>query len=116
MSEDGLLCLGGRLQKSDLNSYEKHPLILPSKSRFSQLLIMRELQRLHHAGVCETLTQIRETYWILCERQTFKSCWKKCLICRRFKVRPGNQITALLPEDRIKVKFPFETVGPYLHQ
>ncbi|GFQ86184.1 integrase catalytic domain-containing protein [Trichonephila clavata] len=50
MSEDGLLCLGGRLQKSDFNFYEKHPLILSSKSRFSQLLIMREHQRLHHAG------------------------------------------------------------------
>ncbi|GFR19592.1 integrase catalytic domain-containing protein [Trichonephila clavata] len=49
MSEDGLLCLGGRLQKSGFNFYEKHPLILSSKSRFSQLLIMREHQRLHHA-------------------------------------------------------------------
>ncbi|GFR06845.1 uncharacterized protein TNCT_517001 [Trichonephila clavata] len=39
--------------------------------------------------------------------------WKrvKCLICRRFEVRPGSQITAPLPEDRIKAKFPFETVG-----
>ncbi|GFQ81075.1 integrase catalytic domain-containing protein [Trichonephila clavata] len=52
VSQDGLLCLGGRLQKSDFNFYEKYPLILPFKSRFSQLLIMREHQRLHHAGVC----------------------------------------------------------------
>ncbi|GBN01044.1 hypothetical protein AVEN_261624-1 [Araneus ventricosus] len=29
---------------------EKHPLILPTKSRLSQLLIIREHQRLHHAG------------------------------------------------------------------
>ncbi|GFX38765.1 integrase catalytic domain-containing protein [Trichonephila clavipes] len=57
------------------------------------------------------LTQIRETYWILCGRQTVKSCLKKCLICRRFKVRPGNQITAPLPENRIQAEFPFETVG-----
>ncbi|GFY51954.1 integrase catalytic domain-containing protein [Trichonephila inaurata madagascariensis] len=77
MTKDGLLCLGGRLQKSNFNFYEKHPLILPSKSRFSELLIMKEHQRLYHAGVCETLTQIRETNWILCGRQTVKSCLKK---------------------------------------
>ncbi|GFW57456.1 integrase catalytic domain-containing protein [Trichonephila clavipes] len=111
MTKEGLLCLGGRLQKSNFNFYEKHPLILPSKSRFSELLIVREHQRLHHAGVCETETQIRETYWILCGRQTVKSCLKKCLIYRRFKVRPGNQITAPLPENRIQAENPFETVG-----
>ncbi|GFV38657.1 integrase_H2C2 domain-containing protein [Trichonephila clavipes] len=111
MTKDGLLCLGGRLQKSNFNFYEKHPLILPSKSRFLDLLIVREHQRLHHAGVRENLTQIRETYWIFCGRQTVKSCLKKCLNCRRFKVRPGNQITAPLPENRIQAEFPFETVG-----
>ncbi|GFX27892.1 uncharacterized protein TNCV_3083151 [Trichonephila clavipes] len=68
-------------------------------------------KRLHHAGVCETLTQIRETSWIPCGRQTVKSCLKKGLICRRFKVRHGNQITAPLPENRIQVEFQFETVG-----
>ncbi|GBM80109.1 hypothetical protein AVEN_218273-1 [Araneus ventricosus] len=51
----GLLCLGGRLQKSDFKFYEKHPLIIPTKSRLSQLLTMREHQRLHHSGVSETL-------------------------------------------------------------
>ncbi|GBN84617.1 hypothetical protein AVEN_189050-1 [Araneus ventricosus] len=111
LTEDGLLCLGGRLQKSDFNFHEKHPLILPSKSRFSQLLISREHQRLHHAGVSETLTQIREKFWILCGRQTVKSCLNKCLICRRFKVRRGNQIMAPLPENRIQAIYPFENVG-----
>ncbi|GBN64163.1 hypothetical protein AVEN_215716-1 [Araneus ventricosus] len=51
MTEDGLSCLGGRLQKSDFNFYEKQPLILPARSRLSHLLIMREHQRLHHAGM-----------------------------------------------------------------
>ncbi|GBM58857.1 hypothetical protein AVEN_87150-1 [Araneus ventricosus] len=111
MTEDGLLCLGGRLQKSDFNFHEKHPLILPTKSRLSQLLIIREHQRLHHAGVSETLTQIRENFWILCGRQTVKSCLNKCLICKKFKVRPGNQIMAPLPANRIQASYPFENVG-----
>ncbi|GBN02759.1 hypothetical protein AVEN_65561-1, partial [Araneus ventricosus] len=111
LTEDGLLCLGGRLQKSDFNFHEKHPLILPSKSRFSQLLISREHQRLHHAGVSETLTQIREKFWILCGRQTVKSRLNKCLICRRFEVSRGNQIMAPLPENRIQAIYPFENVG-----
>ncbi|GBN01610.1 hypothetical protein AVEN_265912-1 [Araneus ventricosus] len=112
LTEDGLLCLGGRLQKSDFNFHEKDSLILPTKSRLSQLLIMREHhQRLHHAGVSETLTQIRENYWILCGRQTVKSCLNKCLICKKFKVRPGNQIMAPLPANRIQKRYPFENVG-----
>ncbi|GBL87074.1 hypothetical protein AVEN_218769-1 [Araneus ventricosus] len=96
---------GGRLQKSDFNFYEKHPLILPTESRLSQFLIMREHQRPHHAGVSETLVQIRENYWILCGRQTVKSCLNKCLICKRFKVRPGNQIMAPLPANRIQASY-----------
>ncbi|GFU03599.1 transposable element Tcb2 transposase [Trichonephila clavipes] len=59
MTKDGLLCLGGRLQKSDFNFYEKHPLILPSKSRFSELLIVREHQMLHHAGITTPLPENR---------------------------------------------------------
>ncbi|GFU35575.1 hypothetical protein TNCV_1042221 [Trichonephila clavipes] len=45
------------------------------------------------------------------EDKTVKSGLKECLICRRFKVRPGNQITAPLPENRTQAEFPFETVG-----
>ncbi|GFT44831.1 integrase catalytic domain-containing protein [Trichonephila clavipes] len=55
MTKDGLLFLDGRLQKSDFNFYEKHPLIILSKSRLSEFLIMREHHRLHLTGVCETL-------------------------------------------------------------
>ncbi|GFV14810.1 uncharacterized protein TNCV_4426011 [Trichonephila clavipes] len=34
--------------------------------------------------------------------------WVRCV---QFKVRPGNQITAPLPENRIQAEFSFETVG-----
>jgi hypothetical protein len=111
LSPDGLIHLTGRLQDSKFQYFEKHPWIIPANSRFTELLIMREHQNLCHAGVSDTLTQLRERYWILRGRQTVKSCLNKCLICRRYKVKQGNEITAPLPADRLQAESAFEIVG-----
>ncbi|XP_035222580.1 uncharacterized protein LOC118195385 [Stegodyphus dumicola] len=64
-----------------------------------------------HAGVAETLTQIREKFWILKGRQRVKSNINKCVICYRFKAKPLSQDIAPLPIERITEANPFEVVG-----
>ncbi|XP_035206536.1 uncharacterized protein LOC118181490, partial [Stegodyphus dumicola] len=64
-----------------------------------------------HAGVAETLTQIRENFWILKDRQRVKSNINKCVICYRFKAKPLSQDIAPLPIERITEANPFEVVG-----
>lgn len=64
-----------------------------------------------HSGVRDTLVRVRERYWILCARQLVKSTVADCTICKRFKAKAGQQITAPLPKDRITESPPFEDTG-----
>ncbi|XP_035208240.1 uncharacterized protein LOC118182962 [Stegodyphus dumicola] len=107
MTAEGLICLGSRLQNSDFLFQEKHPWIIPKKSRFTKLLIKREHENLLHASA-DTLIQTRESYWIIRGRQAVKSCLNKCFVGRKFKAEKGIQVIAPLPADRIHAANPFE--------
>ncbi|GBM30585.1 hypothetical protein AVEN_27619-1 [Araneus ventricosus] len=74
LDSNGILRVTGRLGKSThLSTFEKHPIILPSKTKLTELLIWDSHKRVFHSGVSHTLVQVREKYWILKSRQTIKS-------------------------------------------
>ncbi|GFT12024.1 integrase catalytic domain-containing protein [Trichonephila clavipes] len=64
LDENNLLRLTGRLLEADLCFGEKHPVILPRRCKFTELLVIREHERIGHCGVSATLTQLRKKYWI----------------------------------------------------
>ncbi|XP_030579763.1 uncharacterized protein LOC115776287 [Archocentrus centrarchus] len=109
--EDGLMCVEGRLQQSDLSFRQQHPWILPAKNKYCELLVQQNHETLMHAGVRDTLVQLRERYWIIKGRQLVKSVLSRCTVCRRFKAKPVQQVTAPLPRDRITESPPFEVTG-----
>ncbi|KAL2076872.1 hypothetical protein ACEWY4_027539 [Coilia grayii] len=111
LDESGLMCVEGRLQQSDFSFHQQHPWILPAKSRFGELLVQHTHQNLMHAGVRDALVQLRDTYWILRGRQLVKGVLSRCCVCRRFKAKPVQQVTAPLPRDRITESPPFEVTG-----
>ncbi|GFT96606.1 integrase catalytic domain-containing protein [Trichonephila clavipes] len=58
---NGVLRVTGRLGKTThLSANEKHLIILPSKSRLTELLIWESHKRVFHSGVSHTLVQVRE--------------------------------------------------------
>ena len=57
LSEE-LICLGSRLENSNFQYLEKHPWIIPGKSKFTDLLILKENKNLHRAVVSDTLSLI----------------------------------------------------------
>ncbi|GFU32840.1 integrase catalytic domain-containing protein [Trichonephila clavipes] len=102
LDDNGVLRVTGRLGKTThLSANEKHPIILPSKARLTELLIWESRKRVFHSGVSHTLVQVREKYWILKARQTIKSLLKRCISCKRFNSNPGSQVTAPLPDIRV---------------
>ena len=111
LDECGLLRIGGRLQETNWSFTQKHPYILPGNDALSELLIRKAHEDVMHSGLQATLNQLRETYWILKSRQMTKSCVKRCLICRRARVKAGQQISAPLPKDRINEAQAFEITG-----
>lgn len=111
LDEYGLLRVGGRLQETNWSFTQKHPYILPGNEVFSELLIRKAHEDVMHSGLQATLNQLRERYWILKSRQMTKNCVKCCLICRRARVKAGQQVSAPLPKERINEAQAFEITG-----
>ncbi|GFY09524.1 integrase catalytic domain-containing protein [Trichonephila clavipes] len=115
------LRIKGRLDESELSLDEKQPIILPSNSKFTELLILYEHTKNFHSGVTTTLVILRRKFWIPKRRQLIKKVIKKDLICRKYSLKPTNQITAQLPKDRLLENPLFEVsgldfVGPILYK
>ncbi|GFQ76371.1 integrase catalytic domain-containing protein [Trichonephila clavata] len=111
LGEDNLLRITGRLLEADLCFGEKHPVILPRHCKFTELLVIREHERIGHCGVSATLTQLRKTYWIPKGRQLVKTIIRIYLICKKYNAKPADQLSGQLPRDRITQSPPFQIVG-----
>ncbi|XP_054706713.1 uncharacterized protein LOC129216520 [Uloborus diversus] len=111
LSEDGILLVGGRLQKSTLSFYEKRPIIVPSKTHFTEIVVRDAHEKVFHSGIAGTLGYLREKYWIVRGRQNVKRIIRKCIICQRFNSRPMQQDIAPLPSARIEKSNPFDVIG-----
>lgn len=88
IDEYGTLQVGGRLQMANLNFDQKHPVILSTCSKFSELNVTRAYNQVMHSGPQDTLAQVREKFRILIERQLTKRMVHACLICHRYKAEP----------------------------
>ncbi|GFX06699.1 integrase catalytic domain-containing protein [Trichonephila clavipes] len=106
-----VLKIKGRLDESELSIDEKQPILLPSNSKFTELLILYEHTKNFHSGVTTTLVMLRRKFWIPKGRQLVKKVIKKCQICRKYSLKPANQVTAQLPKDRLLENPPFEICG-----
>lgn len=111
LDADGIMRVGGRLQYSTEEENAKHPVILSPSHPFTRLLISWEHRRLLHAGVRDTLSQLRERYWIIRGRQAIKSVIRRCLPCQKQSCRAAEEPTAPLPPYRVTQADPFETTG-----
>lgn len=108
---EDILRIGGRLQESDLPFSMKHPILLPNKSHFGDLLIWKCHFAVAHGGVNITLAQLRKKYWLIRGRQRIKTLLGKCVTCKKLKGKAGTEPFAPLPKDRIKVAHPFKVTG-----
>ncbi|GFS81739.1 integrase catalytic domain-containing protein [Trichonephila clavipes] len=111
LNENNLLRLTGRLLEADLCFGEKHPVILPRRCKFTELLVIRKHERIGHCGVPATLTQLWKKYWILKGRQLVKTMIRICLVCKKYSAKLADQLSGQLPRDRITQSPPFQSVG-----
>lgn len=115
----GILRVGGRLKNSDLKYDRKHPILLPAKHCFVDLIINYYHVIFLHAGPQFVLNQIRDKFWIVNGRNEVRKIVRKCLICFRVKPVDINQLMGSLPKPRVVPSRPFyycgvDYAGPYL--
>jgi len=108
----GLIRVGGRLQRSSLPEFSKHPIILPSAHHVTTLIIRHVHAAVGHMGPLHTLAKVREKYWIVKGHATVRKVINACRGCRVRNAPQGEQLMAPLPAPRVTAgKPPFSSCG-----
>ena len=112
LDDQGLLRVGGRLEKSSLPFEVKHPIILPRSSQVTDLIIDHFHNKVKHQGKGMTMNEIRSNgLWILGLSAAVSSHIHKCVCCRRQRRPTEGQKMANLPEERVESAPPFTYCG-----
>ena len=106
---EGLLRVGGRLHNALMPDEQRHPILLPSRSHFTTLIVDYHHQKNHHAGPTTLLASIRQEFWIPAARNLVKLVKRKCITCVRFSKQTVSPLMGSLPASR------FQAVRPFLH-
>lgn len=100
LDKKGLIRVGGRL-RHNLPEPTKHSIILPSKHPVTGLIFKEHHIKLHHCGIEQLLTAVRQKYWVLSGRNEARKIIRSCLNC--FRLRPTNASVKMgdLPKERV---------------
>ena len=112
LDDDGLLHVGGRLHNADISRESKFPILIPSKHRFTELVILDAHASVFHSGVQSTIVHIRQRLWITNIRQRVKSLLRNCFICKLICGKAfRTPIPAPLQASRLLQAPPFTITG-----
>ena len=111
LDKDDLLRVGGRLNNSGLSFEERHPIIIPEKSRFATLFVEYAHQILLHAEHHIMLRAVRQGFYIPRLKNLVRKCIRNCKTCAIYKHKIQRQIMAALPPERVNFSLPFTYTG-----
>ena len=119
LDEDGIIRVGGRLKRSELQYGSRHPYLLPKDNKFVQLLIQNHHRSYCHAATNALIAILRREYWITSIRRQVSRVIRNCITCFRFKPSIQPPFMSDLPADRVTAARPFsgtatDFAGPYL--
>lgn len=111
MDKNGILRVGGRIDKANIAYESKHQYIIPHKSRLSFLLLNYAHEMTMHGGAQLMIQFIRKRFWIPKIRFEARNFIKTCTRCVRLAQTTAKQIMAELPAIRLKPAPPFQHTG-----
>ena len=107
IDDNGILRVGGRLEKVDYSDEVKNLIIL-LRAGYVSLLIARHYHEIYHQGRGITIKKIRQAgYWICGVRRVGSSVIKSCITCRKCRRPLERQKMAPLPDDHVEVTLSF---------
>ncbi|XP_050685659.1 uncharacterized protein LOC126980084 [Leptidea sinapis] len=111
LDQKGLLRVGGRIDLANVSYDARHPIIIPTKSHLTQLLVSDAHSKTLHGGPQVMLNFIRSKYWIIRARDQVKKHFRRCIACLRHSKANRVQLMGQLPEARLKPCKPFKATG-----
>ena len=102
VDDNGILRVGGRLRRANLNDDHKFPIILPKNDHVSRLIVRYFHENVKHQGRGITLNELRSNgYWIIQGTAAVSKCIAECTVCRKLRGATHEQKMADLPIDRM---------------
>ncbi|UYV60413.1 hypothetical protein LAZ67_1001082 [Cordylochernes scorpioides] len=92
------------VRKNKIPYDQRHPALLPSTGKLSQLIIRDAHSRTLHGGVHLVLATLRQKYWILKAKNQIKKCIRDCLTCCRYNRVTQHQLMSDLPKERLTLE------------
>ncbi|GBL75284.1 hypothetical protein AVEN_194507-1 [Araneus ventricosus] len=119
LDNKGVMRVGGRLENSQLPYSGKHPIILPSKGKLTEMIVGYYHEKYFHLGPQHLLFQIRQKYWPIHGRNVCRKIVHNCVVC--FKVKPkeysqkmGNLPKEIITPDKVFSSTGIDLCGPFL--
>lgn len=109
--ENGLIRVGGRLEKSNMSILQKHPIVLPFNHSVTRSIFKDRHFKLAHCGPQSLLAEVRRQYWPLKVMMIARVTTSKCVKCVRAKPTFLQPLMASLPKDRVQCSRPFTVTG-----
>jgi hypothetical protein len=78
--DDGLLRVGGRLERASIPYESKHPIILPATSPISRLILIDAHRSVGHLGKNSILAEVRQKFWIIRANHMIRKFVSQCVI------------------------------------
>lgn len=101
----------GRIAKASVRYDERFPVILPSNSILTKLLLEQAHEKTFHGNVQVMLSYIRSKYWIIGARRAVREITRSCVMCRRYASVELKQFMHDLPKERLSEVRPFAYTG-----
>lgn len=112
LDQDNLIRVGGRIQKSQISTDQKHPIILPANHFITKIIMQEQHIFQLHCGSQALLAAIRLRYWPLAGISNARKITRNCLTCQRYRATSQQHIMGNLPTARVTMgDRPFSTSG-----
>ena len=112
LDQQGVIRVGGRLRNANLTFSAKHPIMLHNAHPFTMALAYDQHRKSMHPGGYLTYAALRQAgYYIEKGKRFAQKMIKNCVLCKRLRGAPLDQLMADLPKDRLEEVAPFVNVG-----
>ena len=119
MSKEGLMQVGGRLNRSDLSPLQRHPVILSTSDKLTKLYFSHVHRKLSHCGPTLLLANTGLSIYAPGAKRLARSICQSCITCRKAFPRTLQQRMGQLPAPRVNPALAFvhcgiDYAGPFL--